>query len=105
MNLTFALAQTLEALSSGRSYGFDIIEATGLPSGTVYPLLRRLERKKMIAGRMENTARAHEAGRPPRRNYQLTPLGREALARCRERFGHVLRMGARTGDISARPAR
>ena len=33
----------LIAVSQNYRYGFDISDATGLPSGTVYPVLRRLE--------------------------------------------------------------
>ena len=49
MNLTYSTALALEALAAGRSYGFDIMDVTGLPSGTVYPLLRRLERAGCVA--------------------------------------------------------
>ncbi|MCG8469139.1 MAG: PadR family transcriptional regulator, partial [Gemmatimonadetes bacterium] len=35
--------QVLHAVAVGRRYGFDIMDSTGLPSGTVYPALRRLE--------------------------------------------------------------
>ena len=41
--LAAATAAVLLAIRSGHRYGFDIMEATGLPSGTVYPALRRLE--------------------------------------------------------------
>ena len=43
MKLTYPTALVLQALASGYHYGFDIMDATGLPSGTVYPVLRRLE--------------------------------------------------------------
>ena len=41
--MTYATALVLEAIDQGHVYGFDIIDATRLRSGTVYPLLRRLE--------------------------------------------------------------
>jgi len=41
--LSFAVVQVLHALASGYQYGFDVIDVTGLPSGTVYPALGRLE--------------------------------------------------------------
>ena len=41
--LTFATATILNAVSNGYSFGFDIVDITGMPGGTVYPALRRLE--------------------------------------------------------------
>ena len=37
------MALILQALDNGYYYGFDIMDVTGLPSGTVYPALRRME--------------------------------------------------------------
>ena len=42
--LSHSAALILKALSLGYCFGLDVMEATGLPSGTVYPALRRLER-------------------------------------------------------------
>ena len=44
-SLTYATASVLLAVRSGQRYGFEIMDATGLPDGTVYPILRRLERR------------------------------------------------------------
>lgn len=41
----------LHALARGAAYGFDIMEETGLTSGTVYPTLDRLEREGLLAWR------------------------------------------------------
>ena len=41
--LTYQTALVLEALAAGRHHGWDIMDATDLPSGTVYPILRRIE--------------------------------------------------------------
>ena len=41
--LSITVAVILQALENGYQYGFDIMDVTGLPSGTVYPALRRLE--------------------------------------------------------------
>jgi hypothetical protein len=40
-SLSYAATVILQAISSGYLYGFDIIDITGLPGGTVYPALRR----------------------------------------------------------------
>ena len=42
--LSHTAAMILQAIHSGYVYGFSIMEMTGLPSGTVYPAMRRLER-------------------------------------------------------------
>ncbi len=72
--------QILEALARGVGHGFDIMDVTGLPSGTVYPALARLERDGFVDSRWESARIAHQEKRPPRRYYELTPDGRERLA-------------------------
>ena len=46
--LSHTAAMILQALDAGFVYGFSIMEMTGLPSGTVYPAMRRLERDDLI---------------------------------------------------------
>lgn len=79
-------ALVLQALTQGHGYGFDIMGVTHLPSGTVYPLLRRLESAGLVASRWEDEEAAHAEGRPARRYYAATPEGRAALAEARERI-------------------
>jgi len=66
-------------------YGVEIGTAAGLPSGTVHPLLARLERIGWVQSRWEDVD-PRAAGRPPRRYYRLTSTGiepaRNALARA-----------------------
>jgi DNA-binding PadR family transcriptional regulator len=70
----------LQAISGGYQYGFDIIDQTGLPSGTVYPALSRLERDGLVKSAWENEHDAHADGRPARRYYKLTATGVKSLA-------------------------
>jgi PadR family transcriptional regulator PadR len=70
----------LQAISGGYQYGFDIIDQTGLPSGTVYPALGRLEQDGLLKAAWENEQDAHAEGRPARRYYKLTAPGVKALA-------------------------
>jgi len=56
----------LAALGRGLRHGFDIIDATELPSGTVYPILHRLERANLVRAQWEPIHRAREEQRPPR---------------------------------------
>ncbi len=69
----------LQAIANGFEYGFDIIDHTGLPSGTVYPALSRLERDGLVRSSWEDEARAHRDGRPARRYYRITAPGTRAL--------------------------
>ena len=86
MNLTYATTLVLHALAGGVRHGFDVIDATGLPSGTVYPILRRLERERLVSAAWEDAAIAHEEQRPPRRYYELTPAGNAVLDTARARY-------------------
>lgn len=89
IRMTYLTGVVLEAIAAGHRYGFDIMDATGIPDGTVYPALRRLERAGMLEAHWEDDAVAAEGQRPPRRYYRLTPEGAEALERARERFPGV----------------
>lgn len=57
-------------------FGYEIMHETGIPSGTVYPILARLEAAGWIESWNED---ARERWLPPRRCYRLTQLGREQL--------------------------
>ena len=85
--LSVSACSVLQAIVDGAHYGFDVIERTGLPSGTVYPALSRLERDGYVASSWEDEASAHAEGRPARRYYRLTAHGvkalREAVAQYR----------------------
>ena len=77
--LSVSAVRVLQAITSGFEYGFDIIDHTGLPSGTVYPALSRLERDGYVRSAWEDERRAHEEGRPARRYYRITAPGARAL--------------------------
>jgi PadR family transcriptional regulator PadR len=77
--LSITAVGVLQSIANGVRYGFDVIDATGLESGTVYPILSRLERDGLLSSRWEDEAGAHAEGRPARRYYHITPTGRAAL--------------------------
>jgi PadR family transcriptional regulator len=77
--LSLAAVRVLHAIASGTAYGFDVIESTGLPSGTVYPAMGRLERDGYVRSRWEDPAAARKEKRPPRRYYRVTAPGLRAL--------------------------
>ena len=84
--LTYPTATVLLAVYAGHRYGFDVMDATGLPDGTVYPILRRLESRGALAARWEAEEEARADGRPPRRYYRVTPAGLESVKLALERF-------------------
>jgi DNA-binding PadR family transcriptional regulator len=84
--VSYSAALVLQALAQGHGYGFEVMRVTRLPSGTVYPLLRRLENAALVRSRWESEAQAHSEGRPPRRYYEPTGDGAAALATARERL-------------------
>ena len=92
VRMTQITALVLRAIASGHQYGFDVMEACGLPSGTVYPALRRLEKAGLLRSGWEDTEEAHAAGRPRRRTYRLTTPGREALPEAEAKLDEVRRL-------------
>jgi DNA-binding PadR family transcriptional regulator len=80
----------LKALADGHRYGFDVVDHTGLPSGTVYPALSSLSRRQLVESDWEESRVAHADGRPRRRYYRLTAAGRDVL---RESLARLDEMG------------
>ena len=99
MRVTYPTAIVLLAVSRGVVYGFDIMDTTGLQSGTVYPILRRLEAAGMVRSRWEAVANARDEQRPPRRYYQVTGAGSRALRSALEKFPGL------SATIAGSPAR
>ena len=92
IRMTQITALVLRAIASGHRYGFDIMEACGLPSGTVYPALRRLERAEKLTSSWESDEEARAAGRPRRRVYGLTAEGEIAVVEAEARLAEIRRM-------------
>jgi DNA-binding PadR family transcriptional regulator len=84
--LSHTAALILHAVDAGFVYGFSIMEMTGLPSGTVYPAMRRLERDELIRSHWERQSIADAEQRPPRKYYKLTPAGKSTLDATRKRY-------------------
>jgi PadR family transcriptional regulator, regulatory protein PadR len=124
MKLTGPLERVLRAFLADPSvprYGYDLMKASGLPSGTLYPLLSRLQEQGLVTSAWE-PAGTDSSGRPARRYYRLSDegieTGRQELARASAaraaRAGRAGRAGApgaargaRRGAAqgAARPAR
>jgi DNA-binding PadR family transcriptional regulator len=84
--LSHTAAMILQAVSAGYIYGFSIMEMTGLPSGTVYPAMRRLERDELIVSHWERQSIADAEQRPARKYYKVTAAGRSTLETSRKRY-------------------
>lgn len=82
---TQLVLETLLADPTRELYGLEIGQTAGLPSGTVHPILARLEAVGWLASSWEQID-PREQGRPARRYYRLTGNGvqaaRAALARA-----------------------
>ena len=93
--LTYSTTVILQAIANGYLYGFDIIDITGMPGGTVYPALRRLDEAGLSHVRMGEAehravgaAAAAEGRRADargtrgagRRDQALSPRGPDAAA-------------------------
>ena len=55
-------------------YGLELARTTGLKTGTLYPILARLEQAEWVGSSWEDVDPS-EAGLPARRYYRLTPTG------------------------------
>ncbi|HYW43475.1 MAG TPA: PadR family transcriptional regulator [Bryobacteraceae bacterium] len=84
--LSHTAAIILQAIHAGQVYGFSVMEMTGLPSGTVYPAMRRLERDGLIRSHWESQSIADAGQRPPRKYYKLTRSGRATLEASHKRY-------------------
>ena len=90
--LSHTAAIILQAIGAGCEYGFSVMEVTGLPSGTVYPAVRRLERDGLIQSRWEKQSIADAEQRPPRKYYKVTGTGRATLEASRRRYPLLARL-------------
>ncbi|MGJ3230587.1 MAG: PadR family transcriptional regulator [Oceanicaulis sp.] len=67
------LASLLEHPQASR-YGYELIQTTGVASGTLYPILMRLHDRGLVEAEWRTSS---QAGPPPRQVYRLTPAGLE----------------------------
>ncbi|AFL90126.1 putative transcriptional regulator [Terriglobus roseus DSM 18391] len=86
VRLSHSAALMLKTLKEGHGYGFDIMNITGLPSGTVYPALRRMENDGLIDGTWESEQKAQKEDRPARRYYKVTAAGKLALVEAEKKY-------------------
>lgn len=94
---TLAVLDALARDPERERYGLEIGEATGLASGTVMPILARLESADWVTSGWEN-ADPKQLGRPRRRYYRLTGEGEKSARRAlAEAAAQHARLAARIG--------
>jgi len=93
LRISLALLALLRVLAERRgvpTYGYDLMKQTELKSGTLYPILTRLERHGFLHSDWESI-NPSAAGRPARRIYTLTPDGQrfaeQELAKAQRAVG------------------
>lgn len=94
--LSYSVATVLQAVNLGHQYGYSIMEATGLPSGTVYPALGRLDRDGLIFSEWEKQPAAAQTYHPPRRYYKMTRAGRASLKAAAKQYPDLAKLAIRT---------
>ncbi|MGS2616017.1 PadR family transcriptional regulator [Micromonospora sp. LZ34] len=83
MRITIPVARVLAALLAepdAERYGLDLMAMTELPSGTLYPVLHRLQSAGWLTAEWESVDPS-TVGRPARRYYRLTAEGAVAARR------------------------
>jgi len=98
--LTRVLSVFLADASAWR-YGYDLMKAARLPSGTLYPMLARLQEQGLVTAQWEQHS-ADAGGRPPRKYYQLTG---EGVRVARLELAQTRTATRRTTDGTTRPVR
>ena len=96
-SLSFTGLFVLQALAQGHRFGFDIMDVTNLPSGTVYPALSRLESQVLVRSDWETDKEARDNARPRRRYYELTETGRAQLGDAESRYRAVAKLFPKRG--------
>ncbi|MFE3033016.1 PadR family transcriptional regulator [Streptomyces canus] len=105
IRVTTTVAKTISAFLQDPDepqYGMSLMEQTGLASGTLYPILMRLQKEGWLDVSVEQIDPAVE-GRPRRKNYLLTQTGRIAAREALAELYEVARVSARSTG-RAKPA-
>jgi PadR family transcriptional regulator, regulatory protein PadR len=103
VKLTGPLERVLRVLVADPAaphYGYDLMKAAGLPSGTLYPMLARLQQEGLVDSQWEDQ-RPDAGGRPPRKYYRLTAEGARV---ARLELAQACTAPSRTRHVAARPA-
>lgn len=103
MHLTASLERVLRVFLEdiqAHRYGYDLMKASGLKSGTLYPMLARLEQEGVVVSSWEERLE-DLAGRPRRRYYRLTG---EGVRVARQLLAEAYRAPTRTAARGSLPS-
>jgi PadR family transcriptional regulator len=104
VRITLQTLQVLQVLLTdplGEHYGLEISRDSGLPTGSIYPILTRLENAGWVTSAWEDIDESRQ-GRRRRRYYRLTPEGAQLARHEIEDAQHML--SARAARRRERPA-
>lgn len=105
-SLSFGTVAVLHAVAMGYRFGFDIVDATGLTAGSVYPALDRLEDLGCLRSVWEAPDIALAERRPARRYFSLTGHGARVLAEALDKHRTLQPVSLQAFGIPGlRPAR
>jgi PadR family transcriptional regulator len=93
-----SLLAALAAAGRQWSYGYELTQLTGTRSGTLYPLLIRLESQGYLEAEWQPPA---AAGRPPRHAYRLTAAGRLLASDLQSAANRASAPGRRVGEAAS----
>lgn len=88
MGLSKSSAKVLRAFVDDpdeAQYGFGLMRSTRVKSGSLYPMLERFERLRWIES-YDESIDEHAEGRPRRRMYRLTALGKREARKAVAEF-------------------
>jgi DNA-binding PadR family transcriptional regulator len=88
------------ARADGWCHGYDVMAQAGVKSGTLYPVLMRLEAQGLLQARWVESALP---GRPPRHVYRLTAAGRNWVASLAEPLAALRAQSTPVRAAKARP--
>jgi PadR family transcriptional regulator PadR len=85
-------------------FGLDILKDTGIPSGSLYPILHRMEREGLLIAKWEPLEDATSNGRRPRRLYRLDKFRADSASDALEEWRAAQRRAAAAPSVRPRPA-
>ncbi|HEX9964390.1 MAG TPA: PadR family transcriptional regulator [Allosphingosinicella sp.] len=93
-----SLLEALLAAGGRWSYGYELASLTGIKSGTLYPLLIRLESQGWLEAEWQQPG---AAGRPPRHAYRLTAAGQRLALAGAESPARAVPRGLAAGEAAS----
>jgi PadR family transcriptional regulator len=104
--MTLATLQVLSVLVDdplGQHYGLELSKQAGLKSGTIYPILARLEKAGWVTSAWEGIDPVIQ-GRPQRRYYQITADGVRAARQALQEAQRSLAGSKQRPELGGSPA-